>query len=51
MIRQMLRSRDIEVAEGFPADAEVFAAASEEALLAAAFACTTEADFLDALRR
>ena len=50
MVRQILRSRGIEVAEGFPADAEAFAAASEEALLAAAFACTTEVDFLAALR-
>ena len=51
MVRQILRSRGIEVAEGFPADAEAFAAASEEVLLAAAFACTNDADFLAALRR
>ena len=51
MIRQILRSRGIEVAEGFPADAQAFAAASEEVLLAAAFACTSEAGFLAAIRR
>ena len=51
MVRQILRSRGIEVAEGFPADAEAFAAASEEVLLAAALACTNDADFLAALRR
>ena len=51
MVRQILRSRGIEVAEGFPADAEAFAAASDEVLLAAAFACTNDADFLAALRR
>ena len=51
MVRQILRSRGIEVAERFPADAEAFAAASEEVLLAAAFTCTNDADFLAALRR
>ena len=51
MVRQILRSRGIEVSAGFAADAEAFAAASEEALLAAAFGCADEADFLAALRR
>ena len=51
MVRQILRSRAIEVSAGFAADAEAFAAASEEALLAAAFGCADEADFLAALRR
>ena len=51
MVLQILRSRGIEVAEAFPADAEAFAAASEELLLATAFACTSEAEFLTALRR
>ena len=37
MVRQILLSRGIEVAEGFPAAAAAFAAASEEVLLAAAF--------------
>ena len=42
MVRQILLSRGIEVAEGFPADAAAFAAASEQLLLAAAFACADE---------
>ena len=51
MVRQILLSRDIEVSPRFPADADAFAAASEEALLTAALGCTGEADFLAALRR
>ena len=50
MVRQILRSRGIEVGRGFPADAAAFAAASEASLLEAALACTDEADFLAALR-
>ena len=51
MVRQILRSRGIEVSEGFPGDAAAFAAATEAVLLAAAFACTDQADFLAALAR
>ena len=51
MVRQILRSRGIAVSAGFAAEAEAFAAASEEALLAAALGCADEADFLAALRR
>ena len=51
MVRQILRSRGIAVSAGFAAAAEAFTAASEEALLAAAFGCADEADFLAALRR
>lgn len=50
MVRQILRSRGIEVGEGFPADAAAFSAASEASLLEAALACANEADFLAALR-
>ena len=49
MVRQILLSRGIEVAEGFPADAVAFATASEEVLLAAAFACADEQAFNDLL--
>ena len=51
MVRQILRSRGIEVSAGFPGDAAAFAAATEAVLLAAAFACTDQADFLAALAR
>ena len=51
MVREILRSRGIEVSARFSAAAEAFAAASEEALLAAALGCADEADFLAALRR
>ena len=51
MVRQILQSRGIAVSEGFSADAEAFATASEAALLAAALGCADEADFLAALRR
>ena len=50
MIRQRLRSRGIEVSEGFSAR-PAFAAASEAELLAAALACTDEGDFLATLDR
>ena len=49
MVRQILLSRGIEVAERFPADAAAFAAASEQVLLAAAFACADEQEFNDLL--
>ena len=49
MVRQILLSRGIEVAEGFPADAAAFAAASEEVLLAAAFDCADEQAFNELL--
>ena len=51
MVRQMLRSRGIDVAEEFPADSAAFVAASDEALLAAALACADEADSLAAISR
>ena len=51
MVRQILLSRNIAVSPRFPADADAFAAASEEALLKAALGCTDETDFLAALRR
>ena len=51
MVRQMLRSRGIEVSARFDTASEAFAAASEEALLAAALGCGDEAEFLAALRR
>ena len=51
MVRQILRSRGIEVSARFSTDTEAFAAASEEALLAAALGCADEAGFLAALRR
>jgi len=49
MVRQILLSRGIAVAEGFPADAAAFAAASEQLLLAAAFGCADEQAFNDLL--
>ena len=51
MVREILRSRGIEVSARLSPDAEAFAAASEEALLAAALGCADEAHFLAALRR
>ena len=51
MVRQILRSRGIEVSARFDTATEAFAAASQEALLAAALGCADEADFLAALRR
>ena len=47
--RRMLRSRGVEVSEGFLAD-PAFAASSEDAVFEAASACTDEAHFLAALR-
>ena len=51
MVRQILQSRGIAVSVRFSTDTEAFAAASDEALLAAALGCADEADFLAALRR
>ena len=51
MVRQILRSRGIAVSARLDPASEVFAVASEEALLAAALGCTDEADFLAALGR
>ena len=51
MVRQMLLSRGIEVSEGFPADASVFAGLSEAAIVAAALACDSERDFNARLTR
>jgi len=51
MVRQILRSRGIEVSKGFPAGATAFAAASEDALLSAASACADQAEFLATLAR
>ena len=47
--RRMLRSRGVEVSEGFLAD-PVFAASSEDAVFEAATACADEAQFLATLR-
>ncbi len=51
MVRQILLSRGIEVSARLSTATEAFAAASEEALLAAALGCADEAEFLAALRR
>ena len=51
MVHQILLSRDIAVSPTFPADADAFAVASEDALLKAALGCTDEAEFLAELRR
>ena len=51
MVRQILLSRGIAVAEEFPADGAAFAAASEKLLLEAAFACADEQAFNDLLAR
>jgi Uma2 family endonuclease len=51
MVRQILRSRGIAVSARLDTAAEKFAAASDEALLAAAHGCTDEADLLAALPR
>ena len=50
MARHILRSRGIEVSEGFPAGLPGFHESSEE-VVAAALACESEADFLTRLRR
>ena len=47
--RRMLRSRGVDVSEGFLAD-PVFAASSEDAVFEAAMACADEAQFLATLR-
>ena len=44
-IRQMMLSRGIAVSEGFPSNVPGFAEASEEAAVAAAFACGSEQDY------
>ena len=44
-VRQILRSRGIEVSPGFPADAPRFDQSSEDAVVAAALACRSEEDF------
>ena len=49
MAHRMLRSRDVEVSDGFLAD-PVFAASSVDAVFEAASACKDEAEFLAALR-
>ena len=51
MVRQILRTRGIEMSARFDTATEAFAAASVEALLTAALGCADEADFLAALRR
>ena len=51
MVRQILQSRGIAVSARFSAATEAFAAASDEALLAAATGCADETEFLAALRR
>ena len=51
MVRQILRSRGITVSARFSAATEAFAAASDEALLAAATGCADETEFLATLRR
>ena len=52
MVRQILRSRGIAVSARFSTATAAFAAASEEALLAAALGCADEAGFIiAALRR
>ena len=51
MARQILRSRGLEASEDFPAGATAFAASSDEAIAAAALACSSERDFLARLDR
>ena len=51
MVRQILRSRGIEVSAELPAGAAAVATASEAALLSAALACSDQAEFLAALAR
>ena len=45
MVRQILRSRGIEVSAGFPADVPAFEDSPEDAVVAAALACRSEEDF------
>ena len=49
-VRALLRSRGIEPAAGFPDEPELLAAPSLETVMAAALACTDEADFRRRLR-
>ena len=51
MVREVLRSRGLAVSARLSAATEAVAAASEDALLAAALGCADEAEFLAALRR
>ena len=44
-VRQILRSRGIEVPAGFPADVPAFEESPEDAVVAAALACRNEEDF------
>ena len=48
MVRQMLRSRGVEVSDGFPAG--VLSECSEDTIVAAALACESESDFLARLQ-
>ena len=49
-VRQILRSRGIEVSPGFSADAPGFGQSPEDAVVAAALACRSEEDFRTRLR-
>ena len=49
-VRQILRSRGIEVSAGFPADAPGFAESPEDEAVALALACDDEADFRKRIR-
>ena len=51
VVRQILRARGIVVSAGFPAGVSTLAEWSEEAVVGAAFACESEADFLARLQR
>lgn len=51
MVRRILLSRDIEVSDDFPADVPAFADSTEDAIVTAALACESEADFEARLRR
>ena len=48
MVRRMLRSRGIEVSDGFPAG--LLAEYAEDAVVTAALSCESEADLLARLR-
>ena len=50
-VRQILRSRGLEVSAGFPADAPGFAESPEDEAVAAALACDGEHDFHARIRR
>ena len=51
MVRQILRSRGIEVSAGFPADAPGFAESPDDEAVDAALACDSEQDFHARLRK